>query len=241
MRISSSSLVVALLLSVAAVPTADAWVGTSLKASVTKYDIRAAAKAKRSTPKKTARPASVELPAIAKGGLLWGDPEATTTIVMFTDIECPFCRRFHELTFPALKKDYIDAKNVRFVVRHFPLSFHAYAAPAARAVVCARAQDDDKARTLYANLMTAKVLNGTAIRDAIAAVPGIDPAKIEQCVAAADTQAVVDADVKAGSDSSVSGTPSFLIIGPTGTTKTIKGAYPIASFVEAIEAVTGAK
>jgi protein-disulfide isomerase len=237
MRILSSSLLVAFFFSLAAVPTADAWVGSSLKASVTKYDIRAAAKAKRSMPKKTARPASVELPAIAKGGLLWGDPEATTTIVMFTDMECPFCRRFHELTFPALKKDYIDVKNVRFVVRHFPLSFHAYAGPAARAVVCARKQGDDKARTLYENLMTAKELNGAAIKDAIVAVPGIDAAIIEQCVAAADTQAVVDADFKAGTDSGISGTPSFLIIGSTGTTKTIRGAYPIASFVEAIGAV----
>lgn len=237
MRIIPSSLVVAFLLSVAAVPTADAWIGSSLKASVTKYDIRAAAKAKRSTPKRTARPASVELPASAKGGLLWGDPEATTTIVMFTDIECPFCQRFHSVTFPALKKDYIDTTKVRFVVRHFPLSFHKHAYGASEAVVCARAQGDDKARLLYEKLIASSKLAVSDIAKLAADVQGMDVDMLEECMDGDTAAKTIENDLSLGKAAKVSGTPAFLIIGPTGTTKQITGAYPIASFAEAIEAV----
>jgi protein-disulfide isomerase len=237
MRILSSSLVVAFLLSVAAVPTADAWIGSSLKASVTKYDIRAAAKAKRSTPKKSARPASLELPAVAKGGLLWGDPEATTTIVMFTDIECPFCQRFHSMTFAAIKKDYIDTKKVRFVVRHFPLSFHKHAYGASEAVVCARAQSDEKARLLYEKLIVSSKLAASDIATLAAGVEGMDTDALVDCMEGDSASKTIEADIASGKGAKVSGTPAFLIIGPTGTAKTITGAYPIASFADAIDEV----
>ncbi len=239
MRMLTSSLVVSLLLSVAAVPTADAWVGSSLKASVTKYDIRAAARAKRSTPK-TTRPASVELPASAKGGLLWGDVEATTTIVMFTDIECPFCQRFHAVTFPAIKKDYIDTKKVRFVVRHFPLSFHKYAYGASEAVACARAQGDDKARLLYEKLIASSKLAAPDIAASAIGIEGMDVEALTECMEGDIAAKTIENDMSAAKAAKVSGTPSFLIIGPGGT-KQIAGAYPIASFVEAIEAVAGTK
>jgi protein-disulfide isomerase len=241
MRTLSSSLVIALLLSVAAVPTADAWMGSSLNASVTKYDIRAAAKAKRSTPKKTARPASVELPAAAKGGLLWGDLEATTTIVMFTDIECPFCQRFHAQTFPALKKDYIDTKKVRFVVRHFPLSFHKNAYGASEAVVCARSQSDEKARLLYEKLIVSSKLAASDIVILAAGVEGMDVDALADCMEGDSAAKTIESDQSLAKDAKVSGTPSFLIIGPTGLSKQITGAYPIDSFKAAIEAVQAAK
>lgn len=239
MRIISSSLVVALFLSVAAVPTADAWIGSSLKASVTKFDVRASARAKRAAAK-TVRPASIELPAAAKGGLLFGDAEAATTIVMFTDIECPFCQRFHAKTYPAIQKEYLDTKKVRFVIRHFPLSFHAHAAPAAKAVVCAREQGDDRARAVYAALVGAP-LSSDSIKKAVQGVSGLDADALATCMAAEKTQKTIDADLAAGKDAKVSGTPSFLIMGPTGLQKQVSGAYPIDTFREAIGAVQPAK
>ena len=238
MRILSSFLAAVLALSFAAVPAADAWVGSSLKASVTKYDVRAAAKTKRTSTK--ARPASVELPAVAKGGLLFGAPEATTTIVMFTDIECPFCKTFHKKTYPALKKTYIDTKKVRFVIRHFPLSFHQNARPAAETVVCAREKGDDKARALYEELMAMSVLDGADIEAAIVEL-GLDPQTVATCMDSEKTQGIIDADLKIGKDAKISGTPSFLIIGPTGKQTSIVGAVLVDAFTKAIDGVQGKK
>lgn len=239
MRILPSSLALAFILSLAAAPVADALMWSSFTASTSRYDIRAAIRARRTAPRN--RPASVELPAAAKGGLLWGDVEATTTIVMFSDIECPFCKQFHVKTYPTLKKEYIDTKKVRFVVRHFPLSFHKNAMPAAKHVVCARAQGDEKARALYERLFERTQMNATGIASAVGAVDGLDAKALKDCVAADKTQAAVEADMKVGTDAKVSGTPIFLIVGPSGTSKTVPGAVLIDTFAEAIAEVQGAK
>ncbi len=235
MHIPPSSLALAFILSLVAAPTADALMWSSFTAATTKYDVRAAIKAKRSAPKK--RAASVELPIIAKGGLVFGDVEATTTIVMFTDIQCPFCKRFTNDTYPSLKKDYVDTGKVRFVVRHFPLAFHPNAAPAARAVVCARQQSDDKARSLYTKFFALKELTEKGINSAIGAVEGLDAAKVKECMVSDAAQKVVDTDYAAGTEVGVSGTPNFFIVGPSGTQKQISGAYPLETFVKAIEEV----
>jgi protein-disulfide isomerase len=236
MRIASSVAVLAVALSFAAAPSADAWMGSSFNATLTKYDIRAAIKARKPIPRKAVRPASVALPSAAKGGLIFGNAEAPTTIVMFTDIECPFCKRFHAQTYPSILRDYVDTGAVRFVVRHFPLSFHRSALPAAKAVVCARAQGDALARILYGKLIASSTLTTSAIASA-AADAGLDADALATCVSADSTAKTIEADIAAGTAATVAGTPSFLIIGPGGATKQINGAYPFASFTEAIDAV----
>ncbi len=50
-----------------------------------------------------------------------GRADAPVTLVEFSDYECPFCQRFFAMTFPALKKDYVDTGKVRYVFRDFPL------------------------------------------------------------------------------------------------------------------------
>jgi protein-disulfide isomerase len=67
-----------------------------------------------------------------------GRDDAPVTILEFTDLQCPFCRQFHEETFPMIKKNYIDTGKVRFVSRDMPLkAVHPYAQKAAEAVRCA--------------------------------------------------------------------------------------------------------
>jgi len=57
-----------------------------------------------------------------------GDPSmgsrtAPVTIVEFSDFECPYCKRFHDETFPLLKKNYIDKGLVKFIHKDLPLPF----------------------------------------------------------------------------------------------------------------------
>lgn len=74
-------------------------------------------------------PSSSQLPVDADDGI-WGEPLAPVTIVMFTDLQCPFCARGHE-ALTALERHYGEAR-LRVVVKHCPMSFHAGAVPAAR-------------------------------------------------------------------------------------------------------------
>lgn len=59
-------------------------------------------------------------------------------IIEFADLECPFCRQFHEVTMPAITSEFGDGVRIIFV--HFPLRNHANAMPAATAAECAREQ-----------------------------------------------------------------------------------------------------
>jgi protein-disulfide isomerase len=58
-----------------------------------------------------------------------GPKDAPVTIVLFDDLECPFCARMHAQLFPALTDRYKD--QVRIVYRDFPLDQHPWAMRAA--------------------------------------------------------------------------------------------------------------
>ena len=76
-----------------------------------------------------------------RGAPMIGNKDAPITMVEFTDFQCPFCKRFHDMTFGDLKKNYIDTGKVRFYSRDFPLeSLHANANRAAEAGRCAADQ-----------------------------------------------------------------------------------------------------
>ena len=53
--------------------------------------------------------------------LALGDTKAPVTIVEYASMTCPHCAHFSETTFPELKKRYIDAGQVRYILREFPL------------------------------------------------------------------------------------------------------------------------
>jgi hypothetical protein len=50
-----------------------------------------------------------------------GDPDAPVVIEEFSDFQCPFCRRFHDDTFPQIVEEYVQTGKAYFVYRHFPI------------------------------------------------------------------------------------------------------------------------
>ncbi len=79
-------------------------------------------------PAARAQATSDQIP-VGEHDAVWGNPGAPCTIVMFQDIECPFCRKSW-LTMAELEQQY--AGQLRFVYKHFPLPFHDEAMPSAR-------------------------------------------------------------------------------------------------------------
>jgi len=57
-----------------------------------------------------------------------GDAKAPVTVIEYASMTCPHCAHFDEVTFPELKKRYIDTGKVRFILREFPLDNLAAAA-----------------------------------------------------------------------------------------------------------------
>lgn len=67
-----------------------------------------------------------------------GNVNAQITIIEYTDLECPYCKRFHQ-TMEQIMATY--SNDVRLVLRHFPLdSLHKKSRAEANAVECAAEQ-----------------------------------------------------------------------------------------------------
>lgn len=95
--------------------------------------------------------------AIEKNENIRGNKNAPLKIVLYDDMECPYCGAFEGTNaqviammkqkspewspaMPGLIRDYIKEGKVSLVYKHFPLSFHKMATPAAEATECAGAQ-----------------------------------------------------------------------------------------------------
>ena len=66
------------------------------------------------------------------------NPGGSVRIVMFEDFECPACKYFSATALAGARDAFGSRLSVAF--RHWPLSYHRFAIPAARAAECARAQ-----------------------------------------------------------------------------------------------------
>lgn len=69
--------------------------------------------------------------------LVKGEEKAPVTVVEFLDFQCPFSARFHPILAEALKA---YPKEVKYMLKNFPLSFHPQAKPAAKAALAAGEQ-----------------------------------------------------------------------------------------------------
>jgi protein-disulfide isomerase len=154
-----------------------------------------------------------------------GPSSAPVEIVEFSDFQCPFCLRAHP-TVDQVLKAYSD--RVRFVYRHYPLPGHPNARPAAEAAECAAEQG--KFWPYHDKLFATQSRLSDADLKQDAAELGMDASKFNACVDSHKYAAKVDADLRAGQDAGVDGTPAFFING-----RLVSGAQPYDVFKKVID------
>ena len=167
-----------------------------------------------------------------------GSADAPVTMIEFTDLQCPFCRRFETTTFPELKREYVDTGKVRFISLDLPLAMHQYALSAAEAEECAAQQGkfwqfrdavlDDQ------TLPTPNVLLGHVSQ------LGLHKAEFQKCVEAKGGNAAVQAGQTVAASVGVHGTPGFVVGRAEGGVVrgvVFTGARPLAFFEQRINAV----
>jgi protein-disulfide isomerase len=138
----------------------------------------------------------------------FGPADAKVRIVEFSDFECPYCSRGAKGV-EAVKEKLGD--KVQFAYRHFPLSFHPAARPAAELSQCALEQG--KFWELHDEIfehqqgLSAEGLRGMAEK------AGLDMAKVDECLMSGRAAKQVDEDMKKAAEIGVRGTPAFYING----------------------------
>ncbi len=137
-----------------------------------------------------------------------GPQDAPVTVVNFSDFQCPFSKRSIDLMESLLKR--YNGK-VRYVFKHFPLSFHKWAKPASYAAVAA--QNQGKFWEYYSKLYSdVKNVNEESIVN-YAKELKLDMDKFNADRISPETAAKVQADIAQGSLFGVRGTPTIFING----------------------------
>jgi len=174
--------------------------------------------------------AAASVPAVSDDEYIRGDADAPITIIEYSDFECPFCARFHETMLEVM--DEYDG-DVRWIYRHFPLSFHAEAGPAALAAECAGAQGSfwDYADALIENQDS---LGGELFAQ-LASDLGLNTGDWQTCYDNETYADKVSSDATNGAKAGVTGTPGSFIIDADGNATPIKGALPFESVAAAID------
>lgn len=153
-----------------------------------------------------------------------GAKNADVVLITYSDFQCPYCARFHA-TMVEFINGYGD--KVKWVMRNFPLSFHANAMPAANAAECAAEQGKywEYVEKLFANQESLTEANFNNWTDDL----GINASKFASCLSASKYQSRIDADLTGGQTAGISGTPATVILGPDGYKQLIPGALPLES------------
>ena len=167
---------------------------------------------------------------IAVGASPTQGPEgAPITLVEFSDYECPFCKAVA----PILKQ--VQERyptQLRLVYKNFPLEAHPQAKPAAEATMCAAEQG--KFWEYHQKLFEKTPQIGTEQLASIAAEAGLDTVQFEECLRSHRATTVVQADLDAGKQAAVAGTPSFFVNGVA-----LAGNRTLNDFAQAIDAELG--
>lgn len=162
-----------------------------------------------------------------------GSTKATIALIEYSDYQCPFCKRVHP-TMQQLLKDY-DGK-ILWVYRHYPLSFHEKAEPAAIAAECVNEIGGNAAFWKYTDAVFEQ--QETFDPAAVAAQIGINAAAFDRCVSGGTYKQYVADQLSQGSASGIQGTPGTIVLNfETRENRLVSGAQPIQSFKAAIDAL----
>lgn len=192
------------------------------------------------TPKATVTPQLIDLiPAVTSKDHIRGYRDAKIILVEYSDLECPFCKKFHQ-TMKQVLKEYGD--KVAWVYRHYPLLFHENAQKEAEASECAA---EFGGNTTFWNYIDAILDRTTSNGKGFALdklVPlaeelGLDGKKFKTCLDNDTYEQKVKKEIDSAAKGGVSGTPTTIIISSTGKRDIISGALSFEEIKQRLDLI----
>jgi len=179
-----------------------------------------------------------QMKAITSDDHIRGNPNAPVKIVEYSDMECPFCKRFHE-TMKQATTEYGD--QVAWVYRHFPLDqLHSKARKEAVATECAAEQGGNTAFWKYMDRWFELTPSNNqtdidTVLPQIAKEIGLDGTKFASCLASKKYDAHVEEDVQNATATGGNGTPWSIVVGKNGKQYPLSGAQPLEAVKQLID------
>lgn len=180
-----------------------------------------------STDTGTPTPAAPAQLSITDSDHIRGNKNAPVVLVEFSDLECPFCSRHHP-TMQSIVKKYGD--NIAWVYKHYPLSFHPQAMPAALASECAAEQGKFWEFTDAVFAEQPRLSEPNFLKE-VAQKLKLNTSKFDSCVSSQKYKDKIAAQQQEGTSNGVDGTPATFING-----KLVSGAVPETSLTQMIDA-----
>ena len=172
---------------------------------------------------------------------IFGNLQADVNVIVYTDLECPFCKRFAGIPEQAVAK--FDGK-ANVVFRHYPLDFHGENAKrGAYYAECVGRQAGSKAFFAFANewfMLTGSNGKGLdrgepQIREIALKAGAKDLAALDTCAMDPMVKQLVQDDMVDGTRGGVTGTPGVIVRNnKTGMALSITGAVPAEALEKAI-------
>jgi len=162
-----------------------------------------------------------------------GSSTAPLWVIEVSDFQCPYCKQWHDQTYPQFLDQYVKTGKVRLAYVNFPLGIHAHAFPAAEAAMCAGAQNKfwPMHDGLFATQTRWENLPSPApVFDSLAQSTGVDMKRWRDCVSSGKMRPLIEADHDRAQRAGASATPSFMI-----GDKLLAGAMPLDELQKAID------
>ncbi len=177
---------------------------------------------------------------IEKEGYIKGNKNARITIIEYSDLLCPFCKKHYTAqTIENLVKKYPNDVNMEF--RQMPLpQLHPTAPIGAQGAVCVgKLAGADKFYAYLDEAFKASEFTEDSVTE-IAVKLGINKSSFASCLTSAETIATVNAQVQEGQWFGINGTPGNIVVdNQKGTYTLIAGAYPSSNFEAEINKILG--
>lgn len=179
-----------------------------------------------------------QMAAITSEDHIRGNPNAPVKIVEYSDMECPFCKRFHE-TMKQVSTEYGD--QVAWVYRHFPLdSIHSKARPEAVAAECANELGGNDAFWKFTDRFfeVTPSNNQTQIETVIPQIVreiGLDENAFQTCFESGKYDQHIQDDLDNAIATGGNGTPWSIVVTEDGKKYPLSGAQPYETVKQLIE------
>ncbi len=161
----------------------------------------------------------------------YGEGKSGVKLIEYGDFQCPVCQQYYPIV-RQIKEKYKD--QITFQFNHFPIvSSHPKAMAAHRAAGAAARQGKfwEMHDLLYENQASwSQAPNPSSTFEGFASQIGLDLEKFKQDSSSESVATEIQADLKAGQDAGVNGTPGFLLDG-----KLIENPRSIEEFEKIID------